>query len=443
VLYRRLSVFAGGWTLPAVEQVCADEALPTAEVLDGLTLLVEKSLVVMTPDWGADGARYRLLETMRQHAAARLLAAEGAADALRLRHAAWCRALAEALFPQVCAPGPGAALARLDQEQANLLAALAWCARDPGPALARAAAEAGLRVGFALRPYWLMRGRPSLGVETALAVLAQPGAQPRDALRAQGLLNAGQLSSFMGRYADVQTYLGESLAIAHEIGDQLGATAALQPLGMAALGLGDAAAARRHFEAAVAAARALHSAKQLASGLNALAQLERLEGRLEAAQALYTEAMVLARQLGDLQYIGSLLLNLAMVALGRGRSDGVANGLREVLRIADDTGSRPAALSALDVCAGLAAQRGEAARAARFFGLAEAQAVAAGLQRDAADAAFLMPLIAQARQALGEHGFAAAEQAGRASTLEAMAAEAEAWLADPQPAAASTPLPAA
>jgi predicted ATPase/class 3 adenylate cyclase len=427
VLYRRLAVFAGGWTLEAAEAVCADAALPADAVLDALSALADQSLVGLLP--GADGSpRYRLLDTVRQHAAALLQAAGDEAAATRRRHARAQLALAEQAQQQLAGAGKAAALARLDLERDNLLAALAWCAQDQAAAEARGAAELGLRLSFALRPYWLNRGLLSLGLDTTAALLAHPGAQARDGLRARGLFNVGQLDAFMGRHAEALPQLLECLAIARETGDAAREAAVLQPLGMVANGLGDAAAARRYAEDAVTAARNLGNGRQLASALNALAQLDRMEGRLGTAAASYGEALQLAQAMHDQEYIAGLQLNLAMVALSAGEPEAARQRVLAVVRIADEIGSRPAAISVLDVCTGLALALGDAERSARCHGLAEAEYALSGMQRDAADAAFLAPFVRAAKDALGA-GFEAAFLNGRDAGFDAQWSALLAWLA--------------
>jgi predicted ATPase/class 3 adenylate cyclase len=425
VLYRRLSVFAGGWTLQAAEAVCADALLPAAAVLDLLAALADKSLVHLLPD--GDGVqRHRLLDTVRQHAAA-LLPADEAAP-LRRRHAAAQLALAETAQQQLGGAHKAAALAQLDAARDDLLAALAWCAQDLAAPGARTAAELGLRLSFALRPYWLNRGLLSLGLDTTAALLAHPGAQARDGLRARGLFNVGQLAAFMGRYAEALPPLLECLVIARETGDTAREAAVLQPLGMAANGLGDTAAARRYAEDAVAAARVLGNDRQLASALNALAQQDRMDGRLAEAEASYTEALRLAQVLGDQEYIAGLQLNLAMVGLSAKQLAQAGDRLLAVIGIVDQIGSRPAAISVLDVCTGLAVALGELPRAAQCHGLAEAEYSLAGMRRDAADAAFLAPFLRTAQDALGD-GFAAALEHGRSAAFQAVWASLPGWLA--------------
>src|SRR5262249_1561403 len=126
VLFRRLAGFAGGWGLEAAEAVCSAGGLAGADVLDLLTRLVARSLVLAeTPPVGP--VRYRLLETLRQYAQHRLVEAEEVA-AVRTRHAAHYLALAEQAAPALYGPQEVAWLDRLEGEHANLLLALGWLA---------------------------------------------------------------------------------------------------------------------------------------------------------------------------------------------------------------------------------------------------------------------------------------------------------------------------
>ena len=145
------------------------------------------------------------------------------------------------------------------------------------------------------------------------------------------------------------------------------------------------------------------------------------------AEPLYAEALALNRERGIRSNIAVNLLNLAMVAIGRGSGDRTRRMLAEALAITDKDGLKREGCAALDIVAGLAVRREELARAARFYGAAEAQLEQTGIRREPMDAAFLGPLIAQAREASGEM-FAASEARGRALTYEEAIAEARAWV---------------
>ena len=383
-----------------------------------LTRLVEKSLVALD----AGGERYRMLETVRQYAQERLDAAHDGEDA-RGRHLAFYLEFAERARPELVGPAQGLWLAKLDVERENLLLAHAWCDRP------ECGADAGLRLASAIKFYWLNRGLLGLGLRVALEALGRPQARARNLARCRGLFDAGQIAFSMGRYADAQRYLDESLAIAREIDDKRAIAAVLQPLANASIGQRDLARARAHLDEALVLARELGNKRGTASALNALAQLYRVEGALDAAEPLYEEVLALARDVGDGGSIAIGLLNLGMVAICRGSGPAAGERLRQALAIVHDTGSRAAGQSVLEVSAGLAALRGEPARTARFFGAAEAQAAQTGFHRDPTDEAFLAPLVAKAREAIGATAFADAEAAGGADSYDEMIAEIRDWLA--------------
>jgi predicted ATPase/class 3 adenylate cyclase len=417
VLFRRLAVFAGGWTLDAAEALGAAGDDDVGDVLVVLSQLVEKSLVTLEPESG----RYRLLETMRQYAQERL-AESGDEVAARTGHLGYFLALAETAKPELVGPNQGVWLSRLDLERENILSAHAWCDRADG------GAEPGLRLASAVKRYWLNRGLMDLGHRVTVEALARAGAQKRNLARCRGLFDSGQVGYFMGRYVEAQQYLEESLAIAREIEDRAMVAMVLQPLGMACLGRGDSANARRYLEEALALAEEQGDRRQIAAALNALAQFHRLEGRLDRAEPLYRKVLELARALGDRESIAIGLLNLAMASIGRGAGSRVSEMLIEVLAIAEEIGSKPAGQSALEVSAGLAALREDWERAARFYGVAEEQARKTGLRRDPADEAFVAPLIARARDVLGTAAFSAAEASGRALPYGEAMAQARRWL---------------
>ncbi len=395
LLFQRLSVFAGGWTLDAVEVIGSGSEVDSSEVMDLLTLLVEKSLVVME----LGGERYRMLDTVRHYAQDRLNEGIDAAS-VRTCHLDFHLALAEQARAALAGPTQGQWRTRLDEERENLLVAYSWSEHAVG------GIESGLRLSHALRPYWINRGLMQLGHRLALELLSREGFQRRDNARCRALFGVGQFCYFMGRYAAARDHLAESLAIARETGNREWEAGVLQPLGMACLGENDGASARTYLEDAVALAKEMGNEREMVAALNALAQLHRLEGHLDEAEPLYEEALPLARRLGDAESIAALLLNIAMVLIMRGiKRERVRPTLLEVLSIASRIGSKPAEQSALEVSSALASAEGNFTLAARFYGSAQAQAKLTGLQRDPSDDAFLSPLIDRARQQLGEPEF--------------------------------------
>src|SRR5215217_3741934 len=155
-LFRRLSVFAGGWTLEAAEEVCSEEGIEQVDVLDILSKLVDKSLVVAEASPGVEGElRYRMLESIRQYCQERLQES-GEADTTRDRHAASFLALAEKAGPELRGPRQVAWLKRLDTEQDNVRGAMAWL-------LGNGESQTVARIGWSLWLFWWMHGHLTEG----------------------------------------------------------------------------------------------------------------------------------------------------------------------------------------------------------------------------------------------------------------------------------------
>jgi predicted ATPase len=417
-LWRSLAVFAGGLTIEAAEAVAPDAIAPKSDVMDLLTRLVEKSLVVLD----AERERYGLLDTIREYASHKLEAA-GETRAARDRHRDYFIAHLEEVFPHLFGEQRVTRFAHLDRELDNVLVAHAYCLNDP-----ICGGERDLRLVHAIRPYHYNRGLLGLALRITAEALEHPGASERNFLRCRGLFEAGQLCSFMGRYAVGQIYLEESLAIAREIDDGGRIAAVLQPLGMAALGRGDLSAARRYLDEALTMARGIGNERNIAAALIALAQFHRVSGDLDSAERLYGQAREITHKLGDYETTAIALLNLAMVAVAREDATKARQLLIETMRIFDELGSRPIGQSLIEVSAGLAAVRHEWFESARYFGLSEALAQQTGIHRDPADEAFLAPRIAATREAIGNDGFVAAAESGRALPYEAGIDNIRKWL---------------
>ena len=416
-LLRRLAVFAGGFTLDAAEAVGAGGLVAGADVLDALTRLVEKSLVVPEPDIG----RYRLLETMRQYAHERVREA-GEGDETRGRHLRFYTALANEAEQKLQGPEQGAWLARLDPERENLLSAHAWCDHVEG------GAQLGLEMVHDVELYWSYRGLLTLGQRVTVEALARAGARRPTHARCRALVSAANLSYWMGRYSEARGHAEEALAIARELGGEARLAGVLRIMGRMAQGQGDLATARAHLEESIAIARQVGDPLLLAGALNPLAELRREEGDLEGAEPLYTEALALRRALGDSSNVAVNLLNLAMIAIAHGAGDRARAMLLEAVVIAEQTGSRRMGQAALEVAAALGAGLGQWDDAAWFYGAAERQLKEMHIRRAPVDEESLAPLMARVRDALGVPAFAQAEATGHAGSYEEAMAEARTWL---------------
>ncbi len=356
-MFRRLSVFAGGWTLEAAEAVCAGEGVTADEVLELLAHLVDKSLVVVeTPD-GA--VRYRLLETVRQYGWDRLREA-GEATAIRQQHAAYYVALAEMIEPKLRGVEQQAWLARLESEHDNLRAALEWSqAAEDG-------AQLGLRLAGALGWFWMMRGHLSEGRAWLARVLAWPEAVRPTLARAWGLNRAGFLASAQ-RDEIARALHEESLAISRALQDKAHIAWALSGLGNALREQDDYIQAAGQYEECLALFRELDDTWGCAWALLSLGGLARPQGDHARAGAWYEESLALFRKVGDRWNQARVLRGLGRVARAQGNYAQATKLLEESLVLLRELGDKAGMVRALTRLEEVAQDRGDHARAAVLY----------------------------------------------------------------------------
>jgi predicted ATPase len=213
-LLRRLSAFAGGWTLEAAEAVCAYGSIEAWELLDLFTQLVDKSLVVRDPERSEQGGqtRYRMLETVREYASERLEQANEVNESKR-RHGHYFVTLAEFAASQLDGRDQAQWLARLATDHGNFDRVVENSCEVEDGAL-------GLRLVAALFRYWQVRGHWGEGRTACATVLAHPRAAERSDGRAAALRTAGILAWYQGDHVAARALCEESLAIKREIGDR-------------------------------------------------------------------------------------------------------------------------------------------------------------------------------------------------------------------------------
>jgi tetratricopeptide (TPR) repeat protein len=322
VVFRRLAVFAGGWTLEAVEAVVAADGLDRVEVVELLARLVDRSLVQVAETGASGSARYRLLETVRQYAWERLRAA-GEEPAVRDRHRDWYLALAEPAEPGVRGPSQIAWLDRLEVEHDNLRAALAWCL-DSAP-------EAGLRLAVSLRDFWHVRHHLSEGQRWLVTLLARVPERTR--LRLAALLAVATLE-----YDDPnmeQALFEEGLILAREIEDKPLIVEALRGLGQHRLSQGDYRQARLLWEEALALARQIGDRR----GLIPLGWLALRQTDFQQARALLEEGLARERETGDSLMTAFALRQLGTLALFEGDVARAQAVLEESLAVSQAVGA--------------------------------------------------------------------------------------------------------
>jgi non-specific serine/threonine protein kinase len=302
---RCLAAFVGGWSLEAAEAVCA-EGLGAGDVFDLLMQLVDKSLVQVETREGEE--RYRLLETIRQYGRDRLVDV-GESESVRNRHFDWYLALAERAEPELIGPDQVAWLDRLDTEQDNFRAALAW-GLDSRPAIE------GLRLAAALWRLWHVRDREVEGLDWLRRALAAPEAQAATAARAKALQGVWELTllGIGGNSAEQLRAAEESLTICQEIGDRAGAAWSMNLIARQILSPQPSDRAESLLEQALVLAREVDVRWVMAQVLEGLGMLAETRGDLHRGRQRYEESLTLFRELGDRRAIAWSCLEIGAIA---------------------------------------------------------------------------------------------------------------------------------
>jgi len=368
-VFRRLSVFVGGFTLEAAAAV-AEAAGPTdRDILDAVDGLVSRSLVRQTSTPSGE-PRFALLETLREFGLERLSAA-GELENVRQAHAIHFLALGMAAEPGLVGPDKEQWLDRLEAEHPNLRASLEWCleaGRENDPALGLASA---------LRWFWDVRGHFTEGrrwLDRALAHCSEP-----TSARARALNAAGVLAWRQDDYAAAQACFAEALDIARRSGDEESEGRLLGNLGIIAASVGDFGAAKVYYEQSLTVLRKYGNLLGIGNALNNLGTMALQDEDLVTAQRLFTEGLAAYREIGDRQFIANSTENLAIILMHQGAYEAAAPLYEEALGLRQELSDRFGVAISLSRIGSNAQCQGDLPRAARLH--AESLAI----QRDLDD----------------------------------------------------------
>jgi predicted ATPase len=414
-LFRRLSVFVGGFTLEAVQAICFPDATEASSstqareegaALEQLAQLLDKSLV--QAQQGTSGEpRFTMLETIREYATEQLQVSREEAAVQEL-HVQYFLRLAEDAVPHLFRPAERDSwLERLESEEANLRVALAWCqARQDR-------VETGLRLAAALAWFWLLRGSLREGRTWLQALLARTTSSDRSVARSRALYGAGSLAFYEGDFAvaaareeealsiarevggkrliaypglmlgmirvsqgdseAARSLFAESLSLFKEVGDAWGEALALFTLGATAYRSGDLATARTHFEESLRLFQEQGDVPFASMVLSALQGMLSTQGDQELARSLYQQSLPLMQQAHDRETLGRFLITTGDLYHQYGEEHMAQASYRQGLRLWQEMRQVEQWLGIVKGLAGLAevaAAQGQAERAGRLFGAA-------------------------------------------------------------------------
>ncbi len=307
-LFRRLSIFVGGCTLEAAEAVCDAEQDLGIDLLDGVTSLVDKSLLNQTAPGDAE-PRFSMLETIREYGREQL-EQSGEIEIVRRSHAAYFLVLAEEGAARMSPADRESWLDRCDAEHDNFRAAIESLLKS-------ANAEWGLRLGSSLFWFWEPREHLTEGRRALTALLDILGAGLFPAHRARALYAAGVLADAQLDFDRAYELMKLSLDLQRQLGDKQGMATVESGLSIAANKAGRYLEARSHIE------RALLLWKELGSGtfvlgLNNLANIAKKQGDYAIARSAYESTLEAFRSSGDIRGIAAALNGLGDVAAAQG-----------------------------------------------------------------------------------------------------------------------------
>ncbi|HEY4827596.1 MAG TPA: BTAD domain-containing putative transcriptional regulator [Solirubrobacteraceae bacterium] len=400
-LFARLAVFHSGWSLEAAE------AVDDGPVLDTLSALVDHSLVIR------DGARFRMLETVREYAVERLASSPDPA-AVGRRQALWCVELAEAAEPELEGPQQAAWLERLDAEQANLRAASSW-------ALANGEPEIALALGGALWRLWLTRGTGVTVQRELTEALASGRGEP--GIRARALNAVGILAGAADDFPAAQSAFEEAIALAKSVGDRKQLARAVGNLGLVVSFLQQFDAALALYAEASDMWQELGDVKGESVILQNMAIVHARLGQFDQAIPILEQGVALARRTGDRMHVASTLIALGRILLSHRPEDpGSTAMLREALELSVALGERVQTTECLEAVAELAARTGDAVTGAALVGAADAERERAGARRKPDEFPFYDTTVEKLERALGHDVYARERERGRSASLEAAVA---------------------
>jgi len=365
-LFRRLSVFAGSFSLEAIEQVCSGDNFEGAVITGLLGSLVNKSLVIAIGQ-GAAPIRFRMLDTLHQYGRERLTES-GEVEQLQQRHCEFFMSIAEEASPNLRRQEQHAWHQRLGEDISNLRAAFAWSrSRDT---------RAHVRLAIALTDFWYLHGLIQEGdawIEEALAAYTT-----RDRLRAEALERGGQI--FFWR-ADLEGYSSrchEFLDIYRELGDQMGIGRGLARVGEVVEWRGDLGQAHKCYLDALARSRQAEDIGWIVATLRNLGRLAMREADHAQARSYLEESLSWNDKFGDQLQKDWATAYLGLNAADSGDLVGARSYLEEAVAIGRAMDTTIGLATSLMYFAVLAAAESDAPRALRLAGASEALAESAG-----------------------------------------------------------------
>lgn len=365
-LWNRLSVFNGGWTLEAAEEICSDDKTNKSEILDLLGQLIEKSII----SYDDMNARYKMLETIKDYGEEKLNQDNESAKIFS-RHLDYYTEFSESAEPIIEQSEGVIWLDKLENDHINLQSAIEWSMNNMEK-------EKGARIAIALGRFWIIRGHLTTGKRLLENILRNLDGLSKK-LTAQVYSHTGSLLTFQGEYEEAQNFFDKGLILQREIKDKSGIAYSLSGLGNVLFATGNYDYAKGYFLESLGIYREIGYKIRIASILNNLGNLEYNQGNNEPAKKYYEESIAYCHELGNKNIIVAPLLNLGSIfreeekyehakeyfleSLNISREQvnkrGIAHSLHNLAQVECELGNNDSAVNLLNECMVLSEEIGD------------------------------------------------------------------------------------
>jgi predicted ATPase/class 3 adenylate cyclase len=407
ILFQRLSVFAGGWTLEAAEEVCSSNGLEQADILDLSAHLVDKSLVVM--DEGSEVLRFHMLETIREYALEKL-EASGKSQVLRRQHADHFLSLVKEMREHKYKPDQAVSVNRLERERDNLREALRWSAVQD---------QSGIFLQLAgnLWQYWIVRGPIAEGrawLDRAMEICeANAGSLEKEVIQVV-FGGAGELARYQGDFEQALMLKQKLLEMCRQWGNERGMAATLNDLATMYADHGNCENSLPLAKEAVALRRKLGNPLGIAHALSGLCYAWMCLDNSQAAREAIEEATRIDRDHQNPEGLMDDLITLIFIAVREGHYEEADQIFKELLPMAKEMADQVYIAMGIYGIGILAASQGQARQAACLVGAAEQMALQGGFRLEIPGRAWVERTIQTAKARIDEEVWVREYQAGKA-----------------------------
>ena len=407
VAFRRLAVFAGGFSFAAAEATLFEDGVEDFEIIDIIESLLRKSLVREHPPLLSE-SRFGMLNTLRTYGREKL-DQSGEGTIVRRRFARYFLELAERAAGRIRADDQIEWLETLEREHDNMRSVLTWAAET-------GETECELRLAGALAQFWEMHAHLTEGQRWLEGALSR-GADAPPELRALCLDGAGVLARSQGEFKRAQSLLEEGLSLRRQLNDTRALAVTLRHLGTICFDRGDLEATKRYYDESLEMYRAAGDEAGAATTLNNLGVLASVHDDWEGAGVFYEEAIEVLRKHSDVQGIARGLMNLGEVRMVQGKLEEAEDMLKESFLLFRALSSDWDIVYVLEGMAHIQTRSGRPLDAARLLGAAEALREVLGAVRPPNEVATYEKHVAVARQAVDAETFEKTWSEGREMSI--------------------------